>query len=75
MVIVDKRKNIPYIDFGDLKIGDVFWCGDEVICYYIKINNSFTEGNAFNLTDDYVSLFAFPNIPVTKVNAEIILKD
>lgn len=74
MVVVDKRKHIPTDTFGKLKDGDIFYYEDTET-YYIRLTTNTSSPNAFCIETNMLAHFCNLDTPVTKINAEIILKD
>lgn len=74
MTIVNKKEDNPMVTFGELKGGDIFYYKDAE-AHYIKLTTNNLIPNAFNIETDMLTRFYDIDTLVTKVNAEIILKD
>lgn len=74
MVIVNKREYNPKVTFRELERGDIFYYEDAET-YYIKLTADILSPNAFCIETNMLCKFHNLDTPVTKVNAEVILKN
>lgn len=68
---IENNRTDKNVTFGELSIGDCFIFEDE---YYIKIDELCAVPNTFNLVRNEIDSIRNSTLPVTKVNAKVVIE-